>query len=133
MKVATPPPLVEGRGSGRMAVMNLTWEQVEKAGLAAGDLVLLDDNDDWSLSVSGQALLINGQPLGVVEKVAKQSRAPLFAEVSVRPQINLLQLDEVMVVTGKVSEGGRRSSRGGWWMRRRRRRRWSSRGHGNSG
>jgi hypothetical protein len=70
----------------------------------------LDDNDDWSLSVSGQALLINGQPLGVVAKVATQSRAPLFAEISIRPQVNLLRLDEVMVVTGKLNESAQREA-----------------------
>jgi cell shape-determining protein MreC len=89
----TPPPLVEGRGNGRLAISNLTMAQAEEAGIAPGDLVVLRDPEDWPV-------VVNGFVIGQVELVERQPRASLFADIWVRPRLNLLQLNEVMVVVG---------------------------------
>ena len=91
---STPPPLLEGRGNGTMAILNLTVQQLDDGGVKAGDWVVLRDAD-WPL-------LVNGFLLGYVEKIQEQPRAQLFAEVIVRPRGHLTQLREVMVVTGKA-------------------------------
>jgi cell shape-determining protein MreC len=48
--------------------------------------------------------MMSGYRIGQVERIAEQPRSPLFAEITVRPRINLMHLREVMVVTGKVNE-----------------------------
>ncbi|MGA2499626.1 MAG: rod shape-determining protein MreC [Tepidisphaeraceae bacterium] len=88
----SPPPLVEGRGSGRLTVSNLTLAAVYDAGLTAGDYVVLKDPDDWPV-------VVNGFIIGQVESIEKQPKATLFAEIQVKPRLNLMQLNEVMVVT----------------------------------
>ncbi|MFI5379334.1 MAG: rod shape-determining protein MreC [Tepidisphaerales bacterium] len=88
----SPPPLVEGRGNGRLGVSNLTLAAVYDAGLIAGDYVVLKDPDDWPV-------VANGFIIGQVESIAKQPKATLYAEIQVRPRLNLMQLNEVMVVT----------------------------------
>ncbi len=88
----SPPPLVEGRGGGRLAISNLTLAAVYDAGLVVGDYVVLKDPDDWPV-------VANGFIIGQVESIEKQTRATLFAEIRVKPRLNLMQLHEVMVVT----------------------------------
>jgi len=104
---ATPPPLVEGRGDGTLAIANLTCRQLDEAGVRVGDWVVLRDADDWPLSV-------NGYVLGQVVQIAPQPGARLFAEVIARPKLNLGQLREVMVVTGveRVPAGAARAVAG---------------------
>lgn len=100
--VETVRPLVEGRSDGRMAVYNLHFEEAS-AKIKPGDLVLISsDEQDWSITASGQTVLLEGQVLGVVEQVREQARSALHAEVLIKPQVNLLQLEEVMVVTGRL-------------------------------
>ena len=107
VSIKTPPPLVEGRGNGVMSITNLTMKQVQEAGLRTGDLVALRDAEDWPL-------LVNGYVLGKIVKIEEQSRARLFAELTVRPMVTLSQLREVMVVTGKaVTAVEKQSNRGG--------------------
>ncbi len=89
--IATNPPLVEGCGAGLMAIANLTMKQIEKT-VQVGDWVVLQDSDDWPL-------MLNGYLLGCVEKIEEQPKARLFALITVRPTVNLLQLREAMVVT----------------------------------
>jgi cell shape-determining protein MreC len=87
----SPPPLVEGRGNGRLGVSNLSLAAVYDAGLAAGDYVVLKDPDDWPV-------VANGFIIGQVESIEKQPKAVLYAEIQVKPRLNLMQLNEVMVV-----------------------------------
>lgn len=99
MKLATDPPLVEGQGRGVLTVFNLPWKQVKDV-VRVGDWVCLDDaqrDEDWPLMMSGYRI-------GQVERVAEWGRNPLYAEITVRPRINLMDLREVMVVTGKERE-----------------------------
>ena len=91
---STPPPLLEGRGNGTMAIINLTIDQINQGGVKEGDWVVLRDAD-WPM-------LVNGYLLGYVEKIQPQARARQFAEVIVRPRGNLSQLREVMVVTSEA-------------------------------
>lgn len=92
VNLPTPPPFVEGRGQGRMAVVNLSLEQVKD--LRPGDRVVLGADDDWPPIVTGHVL-------GIVEKISPQRKAPLHAEIIVRPPGNAMALSEVMVVTGR--------------------------------
>lgn len=90
--IATPSTVVEGRGNGTMSVRNLTLAQVKEAGIVAGDYVALRDREDWPL-------VVNGFLIGQVEAVKPNSPSPGFAEVTVRPRQNLMQLSgEVMVI-----------------------------------
>jgi cell shape-determining protein MreC len=89
--IATDPPLLEGRGAGLMTITNLTMKQVDKT-VQIGDWVVLQDSEDWPL-------ILNGYQLGRVEKIEEQPKARLFAQVTVRPSTNLLQLRQAMVVT----------------------------------
>ena len=88
----SPQPLVEGRGKGLLSVSNLSLAAVYDAGLTAGDYVVLKDPDDWPV-------VANGFIIGQVESIEKQPKATLFAEIAVKPRLNLMQLNEVMVVT----------------------------------
>jgi cell shape-determining protein MreC len=86
-------PVARGVGHGQMAVLNtVSIRQAEDADLEAGDVVLLDDREGWPASVQGFKV-------GHVTSVQKQANAPLFADIRIEPEINLLQLTEVMVVT----------------------------------
>ena len=99
IKLPTDPPLVEGQGKGLLKIVNLHWEKVRNV-VRPGDWICLDQaqrDEDWPLMMSGYRI-------GQVEKVVEQAKSPLFAEITVRPRINLMHLREVMVVTGKANE-----------------------------
>lgn len=99
VRLATDPPLVEGQGRGVLKVFNLHWKKVKDV-VQVGDWVCLDNvqrDEDWPLMMSGYRV-------GQVEAVQEWARNPLFAEITVRPRINLMHLREVMVVTGKENE-----------------------------
>ena len=100
----SPPPLVEGRGNGKLTVTNLTLAAVYDAGLTAGDYVVLKDPDDWPV-------VVNGFIIGQVESIEKQPKATLFAEIQIKPRLNLMQLNEVMVVTEAASAPARTAVR----------------------
>ncbi len=100
----SPPPLVEGRGNGRLTITNLTLAAVYDAGLTAGDYVVLKDPDDWPV-------VVNGFIIGQVESIEKQPKATLFAEIQIKPRLNLMQLNEVMVVTEAGSAPARPAAR----------------------
>ena len=91
----TPTLLVEGRGGGSMAISSLSYEQAMTAKIREGDRVVLYDTDNWALAV-------NGRTLGRIERIDRLARATLFAEIVIRPETDLRQLQEVMVVTGKA-------------------------------
>lgn len=90
-----PTPLVEGRGNGVLHIVNLTLQQTQDAGLVVGDWVVLHDNQ-WPD-------LVRWYYLGQVTHIQPQARSRQFAEITVTPRINLLQLSQVMVVTGKAA------------------------------
>ena len=99
LRLATDPPLVEGQGRGVLKIVNLPLKQVKDV-VRVGDWVCLDNvqrDEDWPLMMSGYRI-------GQVERIAEQAKMPLFAEITVRPRINLMHLREVMVVTGKENE-----------------------------
>lgn len=92
--IATNEPLVEGRGHGLMAIVNLTLKEVNEAHLASGDWVVLNDRDMWPATV-------NGQRLGQIVIIQKLPKSPLHAEIFLKPLVNFDTLREVMVVTGQ--------------------------------
>src|SRR5262249_27539951 len=91
--IATPPPLVEGRGKGEMAIRNLTAKDAEGAGIQVGDWVIGSD-PDWPT-------FLQGYKLGRVSEVTRRTDAPLFAEIWVKPTSDLMALREVMIVNKK--------------------------------
>lgn len=87
-------PLVEGAGNGLLSVNNLTLEQVEQAKLQANDWVVLAD-DEWPT-------IVQGFLIGTIEAIEPHPKAKLFAWITIRPKLHLGQLEEVMVVTGRL-------------------------------
>jgi cell shape-determining protein MreC len=84
-------PLVQGIGHNAMAIQsNLSMQQVQDAGLAVGDMILLDDRD-WPLN-------IQGFEVGRIVSINRQPSAPLLADIRIEPQSNLMRLTEVMVM-----------------------------------
>ncbi len=84
-------PLVQGIGGNRMAIRStLSLQQVKDANISIGDLVLLDDRD-WPLNIQGFSV-------GRILSINPQQSAPLFADIRVEPETNLMRLTEVMVM-----------------------------------
>jgi cell shape-determining protein MreC len=92
----TTPPLIKGAGDGRMLIVNVPVKETalqpdpELRKVQAGDMVALDD-PDWPRNLSGHLV-------GEIESMAPLRNAPLYAEIRVRPILNLSQLREVMVM-----------------------------------
>ncbi|HEV2296086.1 MAG TPA: rod shape-determining protein MreC [Tepidisphaeraceae bacterium] len=86
----TAPPLVEGYGNGSMMVKNLELEEVTKAQIRKGTWVVLEDKD--------YPPVLMHQKLGRVESVKKRPEAPLFADIEIRPEWNLMALTQVWVL-----------------------------------
>jgi hypothetical protein len=84
-------PICQGAGSGRMVILNLNQRDVQRAGITRGTLAVLDD-PDWPSELQGWL------PLGVVQHVGAQAKAPLFAEIAVEPPMALMRLPSVMVM-----------------------------------
>lgn len=98
--IDTLSPFVEGQGaSGRMVITNIYAEDAERYGIQVGDWVVLHEPDyeQWPLVLSGKCL-------GQIEWIGKQAKAPLFAEIVVRPRMEPSQLREVMVMTKPVTD-----------------------------
>jgi cell shape-determining protein MreC len=93
-RVDTPAFTVTGDGHGRMTITNLRTAEVNQAGLKAGDWVTLADHDGWPM-------LLQGRKIGEVESIREQKRLPLFADIIVKPDEDLMKLREVMVVVKK--------------------------------
>ena len=85
----TTPPLVEGYGNGVMMIRNIEYKEASEQ-VAEGMWVVLDDNDYPSL--------IQYQKLGKVISVKKRPEAPLWADIEVQPEWNLMALTSVMVL-----------------------------------
>jgi cell shape-determining protein MreC len=84
-----PSKLVEGAGRGRMVCRNIPYASVEDVKLSVGDWAILDD-PEWPKSLQGRRL-------GVVTKITKTAR--MMAEIEIKPEAELLQLNEVLVLT----------------------------------
>lgn len=89
--IKSPAPLVQGAGRGAMVIRRLPLEEVTE--VHPGDWVVVHD-PDWPVN-------LQGYKLGVVESKDPAPGAPLFAEIRVRPMVNLMQLREVMVMNRK--------------------------------
>jgi cell shape-determining protein MreC len=82
--------LVTGAGGNEMAI-RLSMQQLNDAKISVGDLVVLDDREDWPANIQGFAV-------GHVRAIRPQPHAPLFADIRVEPSGNLMRLTEVMVM-----------------------------------
>lgn len=90
-RVDTPPFTCIGDGHGRMAITNLRMAEVKQAGLKEGDWVTLADHDGWPT-------ILQALKLGQVESIQEQKHLPLFADILVKPDQDLMTLRDVMVV-----------------------------------
>jgi hypothetical protein len=90
------PTIAEGMGNGALRIDALKWADVQRAGLKVGDIVLLGDRttEQWPIEV-------HGSRIGSVSKVGEKIDAPGVAEIWVKPDVNLLALKDVLVVTKK--------------------------------
>jgi cell shape-determining protein MreC len=85
-------PLVRGIGSNQMAIQStLSMQQVRDGKIQKGDTVVLDDHDDWPPNVQGFSV-------GRIISINPQQNAPLFADIRIEPQTNLMRLTDVMVM-----------------------------------
>ena len=102
----TTPPLIEGCGHGVMMVKNLEYKEVAQANIGEGTWVVLDDKD---YPTDLQHIRI-----GRVVSVKKRLEAPLWADVELRPEYDLMKLSAVMVYTrdGAATLGHERLSAG---------------------
>ncbi len=83
-------PLIEGAGNGVMMITNLKLEDVSKAAIGKGTWVVLDDKDY-------PPVLIH-EKIGRVVSVAPQPESPLWANIEVQPEWNLMALTQVWVL-----------------------------------
>jgi hypothetical protein len=74
-----------------MIVANLHMSDVEQSGLKAGDWMTLADQDGWPA-------ILQGMKLGRVQSIRPLLAQPLFAEIVVKPDVDLMKLKEVMVL-----------------------------------
>ncbi len=84
-------PFVQGYGKGVMMITNLKLEDVEKGQIAVGVWVVLEDRE--------YPLLLNHKTLGKIVSITKRPEAPLWVDIEVRPEWNLMALNYVMVLT----------------------------------
>jgi hypothetical protein len=85
-----PAPLVRGMGDGKLAVVGMTFADCLRSGLAKGDWVVLDD-PLWPPS-------IRGERLGRVISVGPMRSAPLFADIHLATESDLMHLSDVWVL-----------------------------------
>ena len=88
VQLETPPVLVEGISRGAMIVRSLTV--VEASKLSEGNWVVASE-PDWPPR-------LKGQPLGKITRIGRRRDAPLYAEIRIEPESNLMKLREVMVM-----------------------------------
>jgi cell shape-determining protein MreC len=104
LPVGQTPPLLQGNGRGEMCIRNMqmkeTTREIENP-VQVGDIVVVDDID-WELA--------RGTELGVVEKIQPLRDAPLTAEITVRPILNLDALREVMVLNKTPTDAAQTAS-----------------------
>jgi cell shape-determining protein MreC len=74
-------------------VRNVQMSDVTSAGVAIHDWVVVADSEYPDL--------LQGYRVAEVVRIRKSRSTPMFAEIDVKPQGNLLTLNEVMVLTGE--------------------------------
>jgi cell shape-determining protein MreC len=89
--VPFPPQVAEGAGNGRLVVKHLAARDVDSAGVAVNDWVVLED-PEWPL-------ILRGQKIGKIIDIHTSYNGPLFKDVMIEPAQRLMTLREVMVVT----------------------------------
>jgi cell shape-determining protein MreC len=87
--VGTPKGACVGVGNGTMRIENLTMKEAEV--LKVGDWVIIGEDTDFPD-------LIRGRPFGQIEAIRPLPSKPLFAEITVKPRIDLRKLREVLVM-----------------------------------
>ncbi|MGH7214582.1 MAG: rod shape-determining protein MreC [Tepidisphaeraceae bacterium] len=90
-RTALPPVLVEGVGDGVMLARLLNQRDVQAAGVAVNDWVVLDDPTDWPPA-------LQGYKLGRVTELGRRPDNALFAQIRIEPGQDLIKLREVMVM-----------------------------------
>lgn len=83
------PVLVEGKGKGIM-IANITEKTLKESKVQKNDAVVLNDRD-WRVE-------LHGYRIGYVESILP-TRNPGFFQVTIKADQNLMELDEVMVMT----------------------------------
>jgi cell shape-determining protein MreC len=84
--------LIYGHGDNQLvATQGLSLAAVKSADLHVGDWAVLDDSD-YPLSLAGLCV-------GQVTAISPSITSPLYADIVLRPATNLLELQEVLVVT----------------------------------
>ena len=91
------PKTLEGNGAGRMLIKSVKREEAESPGqpqfkLAVGDWFIVADND--------LPPEVQGYKLGEIESIA-EGKKPLFVDIVLRPDTDLMKLKEVMVQVKK--------------------------------
>jgi hypothetical protein len=84
-----PPRVLVGLGNGKMSCVTIPYADVKRVGLQENDWVILED-ESWLPELKGRRV-------GIVTNVKVSSR--MMAEIEVRPERDLLELREVMVLT----------------------------------
>jgi cell shape-determining protein MreC len=85
------PFSVRGIGGQQMVITTLPMAEVEKAQIATGDWVVLDDSH-WPM-------LVQGIRVGRVSTIEKLPEQPLFAKITLSREERLTQLNDVWVMT----------------------------------
>jgi hypothetical protein len=93
VRLNAPPPLVKGLGQGRLAVVGMKWSDCQSAGLAAGDWVILEDSQ-WPKAVQGVRI-------GRIARIEPLRTAPLFADIRIAPETDLMRLPDVWVLVAQ--------------------------------
>jgi len=87
--VATPKGACVGMGNGTMRIENLTMKEAEV--LKPGDSVIVGEDTDFPD-------IIHGRPFAQIDTIRPMPAKPLFAEITVKPRIDLRKLREVLVM-----------------------------------
>lgn len=85
--------LLEGDGKGALIARTVETRLVRDTGLALGDWAVVADND--------YPPVLQGYRIGIVTGITPSRYTPQYTEITVKPQVNLLFLPEVMVLVGK--------------------------------
>jgi hypothetical protein len=84
-------PLVRGVGHGMMEVRStISMEQVQDNKIDVNDFIVLDDTE-WPAN-------LQGFNVGRIVAIHAQRNAPLFADIQIEPETDLMRLSEVMVM-----------------------------------
>ena len=79
-----------GYGNGLMMITNLEFKEATDAKIGEGTWVVLSDKD--------YPPILDQQKLGRVVSVKKRPESPLWADIEVRPEWNLMALTQVWIL-----------------------------------